>query len=96
MGSRSCAGKENLTAAMSETPINRLSILRKVLSFELSSGVWSIAVLGTDVARVDAPACSSDGAREPSREAYGDAFLEEDRYKGAIEADTLTTSLRAV
>lgn len=73
---------------MSETPMNLLSILRKVRSFELSSENWSIAALESDIVGVDAPGCSSEGAREPSRDAYGDAFLEDDRYTGAIKPGT--------
>lgn len=63
-GSRSCAGSENLCAAMSETPINLRRMLRKALSFEPSSGVLSMVALGCERVGVEVPDLSADGCRE--------------------------------
>ena len=48
MGSSSWAGREKRTEAISETPINFRKILRKVLSFELSSALSETYAAGMD------------------------------------------------
>lgn len=65
MGSRSWAGKENLTEAISDTPMNFRSMLRRILNFELSSDFSEIYASGLEVvvvSAVDAMEVAGDGA----------------------------------